>query len=166
MEFSCYNVITMNHLCLHTNDIQRKIRKLYSLFPWQLTVHFHYYVKGLTLLFRNDIEFGPLKKSIFCKIIKLKVDFRYSRINPWLILDHQLIIFQKVPTTQSIYPDYFSMSMCQKLVKMAFNWVNMQVKPFLFSQVFFVTKRFLITKNYQTLFLPIRFFAVCKWLRE
>lgn len=89
--------------------------------------------------------------------------------NPWLILDHQLIIFQKVPTTQSIYPDYFSMSMCQKLVKMAFNWVNMQVKPFLFSQVFFVIKEFLITKNYQTLFLPIRFFCtvqVIKGIKE
>lgn len=148
---------------------KRKIRKLYSLFPWQLTVHFHYYVKGLTLLFRNDIEFGHLKKSIFCKIIKFKVDFRYStyvEYNPWLILDHQLIIFQKVQQL-ILYIQIILVCQCvKKLVKMAFNWVNMQVKPFLFSQVFFVIKEFLITKNYQTLFLPIRFFAVCKWLRE
>lgn len=52
---------------------------------------------------------------------------------------------------------------------MTFNWVNMQVKPFLFSQVFFVIKEFLITKNYQTLFLPIRFFRtvqVIKGIKE
>lgn len=140
MEFSCYNVITMNHLCLHTNDIQRKIRKLYSLFPWQLTVHFHYYVKGLTLLFRNDIEFGPLKKSIFCKIIKFKVDFRYStyvEYNPWLILDHQLIIFQKVSTTHSLYPDNFSVSMCQKTCENEFKLGKYASKTFsVFTSLF------------------------------